>query len=386
MRTPDQLRERIAITWRRQWTEWLGGGGQWPKAFGLGAPTESVARAQWPQFTAWLESWSPVNAIGTVRREVRHWPALGTQLVPTHVEFRTPVELATALGGSTAQQFVIADSRWAECAAAWPDLTDAVRGIADWMWQLSTHDYARFVSVVDWLSTHRNSGLYVRQLPIAGLHSKWVEANTGPISRLLAERFAAPRSTSLSLIAGLATESSRRRIRLLDPALRSQVGGLSDIELGLPELASLRLSARVALVIENHQTALACHDLPGTVLLMGGGFAVTELGDVPWLRDIPLIYWGDLDTAGLAILNALRSHHCHARACLMDETTLLSHRLLWSTEDNPRRADLPLLTAEEARLYEDLLNGRWGVGVRLEQERIHWPTAWSSLKQAIFAA
>lgn len=382
MRTPDQVRERIATTWRRQWTEWLGGGGDWPKVFALDPPTERGAQQRWAEFVAWVKSWAPSPLGGQVTTVSRNWSTMGQQQVPTHLSFASAPELAAAVSRDAQNLFEAADRRWRERAAAWPDLAETLRGLAEWMAKLSEPDFTRFIAVVDWLSANRDSGLYVRQLPIAGMDSKWVERHAGPLARLLSQRFEC--TGALPVVAGLAVDAPCRRVRILDPELRSMVAGLSDLTVRLGELATLPLPVRLALVVENQQTALACQDLPGTVVLMGGGFSVTELGRVPWLERVPILYWGDIDTAGLAILAALRCYHPHTVACLMDEATLRAHRELWSEENNPVHVVAAGLHPDEATLHRDLLEGStYGrKGVRLEQERLPWPEAWRTVEFA----
>jgi hypothetical protein len=45
-------------------------------------------------------------------------------------------------------------------------------------------------------------------------------------------------------------------------------------------------------------------------------------------------------------------------------------------KDQHSASDLPLLTATERTVYQGLKQHRWGVNVRLEQERIAWNEAW----------
>ena len=380
MRTPEQVREKLVTTWNRQWPEWLGGGGTWPKTFALDPPTECEAQRRWAEFTAWCASWSAKPLGGELRSVVKTWPTMGRQDVPTHMVFGSAAALAAEVG--TAELFAVADHRWTERAAAWPDLAEALRGCAGWFGRMSDQDYGRFIAVVDWLSANRESGLYLRQLPVAGIDTKWTERHAGPIAKLLATRFGvAP--ARLELVAGLQRDPPRRRLRLLDPGLRARFGGLSDITVRLDELETLDLPVELAIVIENQVTALACEDLPGAIALMGGGFAVNELATVPWLARVPLIYWGDIDTAGFAILGALRQAHPQTISCLMDEETLVEHAVLWSDEDVPADGQVQGLTAAEAKLRQDLLDGtKWKRrGVRLEQERLPWPAAWAAICQ-----
>ena len=385
MKSPEAVRERLATTWRRNWTSWLGGGGHWPITVPLDPPTEAEARRHWSHFQAWVRTWSATEWDGIAAFASRSWPSLGSQELPTHVALPGPEAVAAFLGISTAREWTACATRWSERATAWPDLQEPLRGMAGLLGALDDADYVRFVDAFEWLAAHPDSDLYVRQLPISGLDSKWVETHAGLLSKLLAVRLGRPPGT-LAQVAGLAAEPSRRRLRLLDPHLRSHFGGLSDLQVRLDELAELALPVRTVLVVENQQTALACDDLPGTVLLMGGGFSATELGELPWLARVPLVYWGDIDTAGFAILSALRASHPHTVSCLMDEDTLQSHRALWSHEDRPTLGNLLHLTPAEAALLAKLFGGHYGSGVRLEQERLAWSFAWPTLAAAVRAS
>lgn len=382
MKQPDSVRQRLTAAWRRNWTDWLGGGGTWPLRVGLEAPTESDARRHWATFQDWVRTYRRPEWDGITQWESRTWRHLGDQDVPVSLSFAGPDAVAAVLGGDTQSEWQQAHARWAERFADWPDLGEELRAIAGWLGELEQAEYERFVLAFNWLAAHPDTGMYVRQLPIAGLDSKWVERHAGPLARLLARRLGRD-SGPLPVVAGLTTDAPRFRIRLLDAELRRQLGGLSDIEVRQDELAKLDLPIKVALVIENQQTALACGDLPGAVLIMGGGFKVTGLGRIRWLERVPVVYWGDIDTHGLAILHALRSWHSHTETCLMDEATLLAHRPLWAHEATPFTGELGLLTESERELFRKLLSGHWGNRVRLEQERLAWPAAWQALQAAV---
>jgi hypothetical protein len=132
-------------------------------------------------------------------------------------------------------------------------------------------------------------------------------------------------------------------------------------------------------VIENEITYLAFPRPGDAIVIFGGGYAVDMLEPLGWLTDLDLIYWGDIDTHGFAILNRLRHRFGHARSMLMDRGTLLAHRSQWVTEPRPTAASLDLLDADEAELHRDLLNGTLGPSVRLEQERI----AFAAIERAL---
>ncbi len=117
-------------------------------------------------------------------------------------------------------------------------------------------------------------------------------------------------------------------------------------------------------------------------MIFGGGYAVQVLESLGWLASLDLVYWGDLDTHGFAILNRLRHSFPHARSMLMDRATLLAHQTQWVTEPSPTTADLSLLTAAEQELYHALATGQFGPAIRLEQERVGFGFLEASLSSA----
>ena len=377
MKTTEDLRRRVQTAWTNNWQNWFGGGGQWPLPFPLDPPTQKQARQNWTAFQRWLDMWANAPTGAEVVQAGRSWSQMGQHQLPTHLAFHDPEALAGYLGHAERTLFGAANRRWTQCAAAWPDLADALRSHAEWLAGLSEDDFARFVAVIDWLSANPDSRLYVRQLPIHGVDTKWVERNTGPVGKLLAIRTG--RTGSFHQIAGLRVDGPRRRIRLLDEGLRSQVSGLSDLMLPLEDLAKLNLPFRAAVVVENLQTFLALGDLTGTVAITGGGYSVTELGAVPWLRTIPLLYWGDIDTAGFGCLNALRKHHSHAESFLMDELTFQRYKALRTPDPAASFPTLDSLTPQEQLTYASLAQISDGTQNRLEQERIPWAEVWPTL-------
>ena len=147
---------------------------------------------------------------------------------------------------------------------------------------------------------------------------------------------------------------------------------MSDLTARLDELAALNLAPKSAVVIENEITFLSVPVPPEGVAVWGKGFEVDRVGSMPWLADADVVYWGDLDTHGFAILNRLRAWLPQTQSLLMDRDTLLAHRARWVGEASPTASRLDRLTAEEQALYQDLVTDRFGERIRLEQERIDW--------------
>jgi hypothetical protein len=96
---------------------------------------------------------------------------------------------------------------------------------------------------------------------------------------------------------------------------------------------------------------------------------VGSLAEAGWLKTKRIIYWGDLDTHGFAILSRLRETFPHIESMLMDSATLAANRTLCVTEASPVKEIPAFLTDDERATFNALLSPN-GIALRLEQERI----------------
>ena len=369
---PRAVAARLRTHYRNRRRDWLAGGGPWPLAVPLHPPSEREAARELEAARAWIGAWQSWIGPGELVWTERTWFSLGRQLLPERLLLQSADQVADWIGESV--RWMSAVTRARGLAERFPALDACLGSHYDWLADSADAEIECLTAVLAYLSDHPDSRLYIRQLPISGVDSKWIAANRARVTELL--RPLLGREGDLHEIAGLRREPILLRMRVLDPQLRSTVGGLEDITAPVEQVAALDLRPSRILIVENLQTGLAFTDLPGSLVLMGQGYAVDVFGRIPWLCDVPCDYWGDLDTHGLAILDRLRGYLPQARSLLMDEATLLDHRDLWGQEAKPLgRQDLPRLDDAEKELYDGLAGDRWGRSVRLEQERIGWDYA-----------
>ena len=230
-------------------------------------------------------------------------------------------------------------------------------------------DWPGLLAARTWLEEHRGSGLFLREISAYGVDTKFVERHRTTLASLLD----VPPATFLETL-GLGERPARLRVRF-DEGFAGLPRQLSEASLRLDELARLRVSVQSAIVLENEISFLSAPVPAEGVVLFGEGFRASRLGRLPWLSGALVHYWGDLDTHGFAILDALRAVLPQTRSLLMDTSTLLAHRDRWVVEASPTSAGLGRLTVDELVVYEGLVTDRWGSRVRLEQERIDWTWA-----------
>ena len=232
------------------------------------------------------------------------------------------------------------------------------------------------LAAVRWIDEHQTPGMYLRQVDVPGVDTKFIEQHRGVLTELLDLQLAPDR-----IDADAPDFAGRYRFRRKPGYVRFRVtvGAFTELSVRADEFAAPPPGTSRVYVVENEITYLAFPLPAGAIVIFGGGYAVDVLEPLGWLTDLDLVYWGDIDTHGFAILNRLRHRFGHARSMLMDRATLLAHRGQWVTEPRPATGRLDRLDAEEAGLYRDLLDGTLGPSVRLEQERIRF----AALEQAL---
>jgi hypothetical protein len=247
-------------------------------------------------------------------------------------------------------------------------------------------DWERVLAVLSWLRSHPRPGVYLRQLEISGVDTKFIESHKAVFAELLdlvlpidAVDSAALGSRQFEARYGLLAKPALVRFRLLDP--EQHVAHLSDLATPAIQFARLDLPTSNVFITENEVNGLAFPSMPNSLVIFGLGYGLERLGEIPWLQKRTIYYWGDIDTHGFAILDRLRARLPHVRSFLMDRETLLAHKSLWAHEEAGHEGTLARLTVDESALYEDLRADRIGPGVRLEQERV----AYGWLRRALGA-
>lgn len=383
MKLPADTKLLLKRRYDRQHREWLideGDRERWPLAIGLGVPTEQEALRQLATVQAWAAAWSGWSGPGEVVWVERAWRSLGQQRLPEKLVLAGPDDVAAWVG--EAERWRRARLRFRDLSGRWPRLAERLTRYFDVLADYSDPDFQRLSELLEWLDSNPSSGLYPRQLPIAGLDTKWLERRQGMIGELVAAMRGVSGGTGNFYVqCGLKAPPARARLRLLDTGLRASVGGLGDVTAPWSDLSTLPIVPSRVIIVENVQTGLALPDLSSSVAVMGLGYNVADLARVPWLEQARVYYWGDLDTHGFAILSELRSQVPHAESLLMDEPTLLSHRELWVQEHRQHGADvLPGLKQFEQAVYTGLKQQQWGQNVRLEQERIAWGIVMAAIR------
>jgi hypothetical protein len=298
--------------------------------------------------------------------------------------FSSPLEVATVSGQGSRWKRAV--ERHEHLAKRWPVLAGG-SGLARHFEVLAEYpavDFQRLVSLLAWFEQNPASGVYLRQLPVEGLDTKWIETRTSVVTGLLRLLRPDMGQGDFYSLCGLRRPPYRVRLRLLCPELRQAVGGLRDIEAPVAELQSLPIAPLGAVIVENLETGIALPDMTGVVAVMKLGNAVSVLDGLPWLQRTKAAYWGDIDTHGFAILDRARRVLPELKSVLMDRETLHAYQSLWGEETVQHTStEMPFLNGTERAVYDGLRGQLWGPNVRLEQERLPLEMAMRAVADAL---
>lgn len=374
--TPTDLRAQLQKLWERGeiLASLVNGAALFPMRLTLKRPTSAEIADHFTEVRAWSNALRKMTCCRVEMRQFRH-RVFGTNALPDAAWIDT-IEDALSLIGKQRE------------ATRFTALLSATRAqqpaLLSWLAKkpLSalalTDEWQRLLAIVAWLKLHPRPGIYLRQVDIPGIHSKFIELHRGVLSELL--DIALPPAAIDSTASGV-NQFARRygfldkplclRFRVLDRvhALLPAVGE-RDISLDAGSFARLNPKVSRIFITENEINFLAFPEVKDSLILFGAGYGFDMLRQAIWLEHCKIYYWGDIDTHGFAMLDQLRNQFPHAQSFLMDHATLLAFAAHWGTETKPTQRDLPRLTPAEQALYDDLRDHCLCKNLRLEQERI----------------
>ena len=384
--TPAELRAQLQRRWDSGQIlgELVTGQSCFPLRLRLSKPTSSDLTQEFDAVREWIARLRRQPHIRLDTREFKH-RVLGVNEVPSAVWVETLDDTTTILRKrkETAQFQALID----QTQKRQPALLDwlahkpllALSLVVDW---------ERLLAVVDWIAANPRSNVYLRQVDVPNVHSKFIERHRRVLSQWL-DSVLPPDAIDESAtgIGGFARRYGFRdkpthvRLRSLDPTVELMPGFAdADITLDADTFARLDPAVTRVLIVENEVSFLAIPPMENSLLVFGAGYGFDAFDRVGWLDTCDVYYWGDIDTHGFTILDQLRTRVPQVHSLMMDRDTLLAFESQWGVEDKQTTRDLPRLNNDECALYDELRDNRIRPNLRLEQERIGFSWVQKSLE------
>lgn len=373
---PADLKAQLQKLWDRG--ELLAGlvtGEQlFPKKLTLKTPTSAEITDRFDEVRAWTAEIRTVSHCRVEMREFRH-RLFGANALPHEVWIDTMEDALAHIG----------KGRAVACFAGLLETTRELEPrLLPWLAKRPLRaleladEWRRLLEIVAWVEHHPLPGVYLRQVDIPGVHSKFIETHRVVLAELLdmvlppdAIDTAASGASQFAKRYGFREKPVRIRFRILDPqcsVLPCAQNG--DITLDAGSFGRLDPNVSRVFITENEVNFLAFPEISESLVIFGSGYGFEMLNGAKWLKHCRIHYWGDIDTHGFAILDQLRSLFDNVESFLMDRATLLAFEPQWGEEEKQALRDLQRLTVEEKALFDDLRDNRIRKNLRLEQEKI----------------
>ncbi len=372
--TPADLRAQLQKSWDKGelLCSLVTGQSMFPKKLSFKTPTSAEMSHDFAAVRTWVKALDALPHGRVLRREFNH-RTLGNNTIPAEIWLDSPEQAWAWLGKK--REVARFENLLEAMAQQQPNLLNwlakkPIKALA------LADDWQRLLDFVAWRQTHPDPNIYLRQVDLPTIDTKWIEQHREVLSAWLDATLPAaqidPTATGVKQFAtryGFRDKPERVRFRVLDgtPLFGCAV---QDITLDAARFAQLDCPVSQVFIVENEITYLAFPPVKNSWVIFGGGYGFDMLRPAQWLARCRVHYWGDLDTHGFAILDQLRSHFPHVESLLMDRATLLKFKGFWGVEPNPTQRDLPRLTPAESALYDDLRFNHLQANLRLEQERV----------------
>jgi hypothetical protein len=234
-------------------------------------------------------------------------------------------------------------------------------------------EWEKLVLIVDFFLKHVRPNIYIREISLQGIDSKYIQKHLKIVDLLLSCLLEKEPLTTLKDFAfekcyKLKYILPQVRFRILDERLH--LFGCDDITLPINQFEKLKLNCQKVFVVENKITFLSFPPLQGAIVIFGSGYNLGILKNTHWLDEKEIYYWGDIDMDGFAILSQMRSYFSQTKSFLMDSKTLEKWCDRSVSYSGSKELKLKHLTNEESILYQRLASNYYGKNFRLEQEMI----------------
>ncbi|MBM0255558.1 DUF3322 domain-containing protein [Micromonospora sp. 4G55] len=189
----------------------------WPHDFPLGQPTSPNLAKDFATAATWAASWRSWSAAHDTPLRTRTRRVHNTdQELPTHLVVTDPDHAARLCARHWPQRLERARQRANLLTDRFPHLAEAgpLAATITAVDELSETDFELLCRAGTWFAEHDATGLTPRQVPIEGLHAKWLNHRLELVRRLSArERLETPATTSTTSALHLPRPRPPRRRR-----------------------------------------------------------------------------------------------------------------------------------------------------------------------------
>lgn len=376
MKTRKNLRAELNTLYKEKVISWLSESVNSnnkfvPVRIYLGAPAaDEDMISQKDEFLKFCDEWHGDLIAGKVEFIEKTYPQIGKIEVPIHIVFESVDEIATMAGHLV--EYHIALSRLTVLKDKLPELLESGIKHVNYLTSLDDADFDRFVNVCKWLCLNRDSGAFIRQIPVRGVDTIWFEKYRVFILSFLRDLFDLNPIRKDVFQLGLVPPPACIRVELIDKNIRSRFDNLRDLAIPAKDFMLLNINPRKVFIVDDLATALSFPDVDDAILIYCSN-QVADICKIPCVENAEEIYYVcGIEFRSFALLNNLRVYLPKTKSVTLNREFFISNKDLWSFDDvelNELNSSMAL-NSEESILYNMLVAGFFGKGARLPLERI----------------
>ena len=227
----------------------------------------------------------------------------GGNMLPTHAVILTVQDALRLLRKQREADQFLELSR--QIISEWSSLSDWISRYPHKVME-AEKDWQGILAVLRWLFDHPRCGLYLRQLDIHGIDTKFIERRKGLLTELLdiilPESSIDQEAPTFESRFGLRTKPTFVRFRLLDH--KHFIQGMSDFTVPIEQFEFWNPPISRVFITENEINGLCFPDMKEGLVIFKFGYGIDILKNTEWLKKKEIYYWGDLDTHGFAIFES----------------------------------------------------------------------------------
>ncbi|WP_280443456.1 Wadjet anti-phage system protein JetD domain-containing protein [Nocardia brasiliensis] len=381
MKSPDVVLEQIRSRLENYWHTDIVSNGEthWPHELPLGHPTSEALTRRFPEVQQWALEWHEWAQKRQLDLRLQNRSVHGTrQPLPSHITIPNIDTAARLVGNPWPRLLHTARHRTDQLAAQFPDI-DPCTILRD-IQPLDDTDFELLCHSAEWFRTNDATGLTPRQVPLEGLHGKWLNNHHSLIRRLCGK-----------VDLGLVSRPTRVHLTYLDPT-HLETGHRKHDSMTLGDTATPQYTPEVVIILENKDTAVYFPEINRGIAIEGEGFkGPSALTRLHWLAACPrLYYWGDIDAAGYEIVHRFRSGGLDIVTLLMDDNAYSTYERYGASVDErgrpipcAKRKPLPRLNEAERAVYDRITHPDCRGPRRIEQERIPLEVAHAAVLESL---
>ncbi|MGN1392851.1 MAG: Wadjet anti-phage system protein JetD domain-containing protein [Succinivibrionaceae bacterium] len=339
------------------------------KEINLQPPTGNSALKDTGAFYRFIQDWRNFrNQNAVVYKSITFRFAEDKQDIPSKLVIHDINEFLELLPKSTATTLQNFLETVQQLSLVWPQCDKGnFYSLINDLWELDKDTVNKLCTVLPQLKKGMGKNFYLRALPIQHIDTKFLEKNDKLILSILKAALpieAAPNDNLEYWLGVLQKPAGFVYVRTC------QNSGFGVIQVCASDLINTELPGTKILVVENIQSGYMVPNFPDTTIIFGCGNNLAW-STAKWLKQKDVLYWGDVDSWGFAMLERFRRNAgIDVKSIMMDKETIINHPKEMVHEPESTEVDLSssFLTAMEIEAIQILKQSYLN---RLEQEKIH---------------